>query len=52
MKEKKVLRIGLIGGGFMGRTHANGYKRVGEFFPELEYRAELTAGCSRRDAKV
>src|SRR4028119_1920461 len=52
MKEKKVLRIGLIGGGFMGRTHTNGYKRVGDFFPELEYRPELTAVCSRRPEKV
>ncbi len=25
---KKELRIGLIGGGFMGRTHSNGYNRV------------------------
>ncbi len=52
MKEKKILRIGLIGGGFMGRTHSNGYKRVGDFFPELEYRPELTAVCSRREDKV
>ncbi|MBA2762232.1 MAG: Gfo/Idh/MocA family oxidoreductase [Segetibacter sp.] len=52
MKEKKVLRIGLIGGGFMGRTHSIGYKRVGDFFPELEYRPELKAVCSRREDKV
>lgn len=52
MNEKKVLRIGLIGGGFMGRTHSNGYKRVGDFFPELEYRPELRAVCSRREDKV
>ena len=52
MKEKKVLKIGLIGGGFMGRTHSNGYKRVGDFFPELEYRPQLTAVCSRREDKV
>ena len=41
MKNKKELRIGLIGYGFMGRTHSNGYKRVGDFFPELEYRPVL-----------
>ncbi len=52
MNEKKALRIGLIGGGFMGRTHTNGYKRVGDFFPELEYRPELTVVCSRRSEKV
>lgn len=52
MTNKKNLRIGLIGGGFMGRTHTNGYKRVGDFFPELEYRPELKAVCTRREDKV
>src|SRR5436190_18015522 len=52
MEKKKALRIGLIGCGFMGRTHTNGYKRVGDFFPELEYRPELKAVCSRRAEKV
>jgi predicted dehydrogenase len=52
MAEKKVLRIGLIGGGFMGRTHSNGYKRVSDFFPELAYRPELKAVCTRREDKV
>ena len=49
---KKELRIGLIGGGFMGRTHTNGYKRVGDFFPELEYRPVLKAVCSRTADRV
>ena len=52
MTKKKALRIGLIGSGFMGRTHTNGYKRVGDFFPELDYRPELKAVCSRREDKV
>ncbi len=52
MKEEKALRIGLIGGGFMGRTHTNGYKRVNDFFPELQYRPELKVVCSRREEKV
>ncbi len=52
MSNKKQLRIGLIGGGFMGRTHTNGYKRVGDFFPELEYRPVLKAVCSRTEEKV
>jgi predicted dehydrogenase len=50
--SKKELRIGLIGGGFMGRTHSNGYKRVSDFFPELESRPILKAVCSRRQEKV
>lgn len=52
MKEKKELRVGLIGGGFMGRTHSNGYNRVSNFFPELEYRPVLKAVCSRTEDKV
>lgn len=52
MSNKKELRIGLIGCGFMGRTHTNGYKRVGDFFPELEYRPVLKAVCSRNPDKV
>lgn len=52
MSDKKELRIGLIGIGFMGRTHTNGYKRVGDFFPELQYRPVLKAVCSRTADKV
>lgn len=52
MFNKKELRIGLIGCGFMGRTHTNGYKRVSDFFPELEYRPVLKAVCSRNTEKV
>jgi len=52
MKNKKELRIALIGTGFMGRTHTNGYKRVNDFFPELEYRPVLKAVCSRNADKV
>lgn len=49
---KKVLRIGLIGGGFMGRTHSNGYNRIQNFFPELEYQPQLKAVCTRNPEKV
>lgn len=52
MKGAKQLRIGLIGTGFMGRTHSNGYKRVGDFFPALVYRPVLKAVCSRNAEKV
>ena len=49
---KKELRIGLIGTGFMGRTHSNGYNRVSNFFPDLEYQPVLKAVCSRNTEKV
>jgi len=52
MTTKTELRIGLIGCGFMGRTHTNGYKRVSDFFPELTYRPVLKAVCSRNKDKV
>jgi predicted dehydrogenase len=48
----KPLNIGLIGYGFMGRTHSNGYKRANDFFPELEYRPVLKAVCGRNAEKV
>ncbi|GAB4010995.1 Gfo/Idh/MocA family oxidoreductase [Spirosoma migulaei] len=52
MSTKKELRIGLIGTGFMGRTHSNGYNRVPNFFPDLEYTPVLKAVCSRNAQKV
>lgn len=52
MAEKKKLRIGLVGTGLMGRTHANGYNRIHNFFPDLEYEPELVAVCSRNEEKV
>ncbi len=52
MKDKKTLRIGLVGYGLMGRAHSNAYKRVGDFFPELEYRPVLKAVCGRNKERV
>ena len=45
---KKPLNIGLVGYGFMGRTHTNGYKRANDFF-DLEYRPVLKAVCGRNE---
>ena len=46
MSKKKPLNIGVVGYGFMGRTHSNAYKRVNDFF-DLEYRPVLKAVCGR-----
>jgi predicted dehydrogenase len=46
MAANKPLNIGLVGYGFMGRTHSNGYKRVNDFF-EPGYRPVLKAVCGR-----
>src|SRR5689334_25021497 len=54
-KEKertmKSLNIGLIGYGFMGRTHSNAYRRVNNFF-DVQYRPVLKAVSGRDAAKV
>src|SRR5262252_4925832 len=47
----RPLRIGLVGYGFMGRTHTNAYKRVNDFFP-LEFRPVLKAVCGRNREKT
>jgi predicted dehydrogenase len=52
MSTKKTLNIGLIGGGFMGRTHSNGYRRVPNFFPDLQYTPVLKAVCFRNETKA
>src|SRR5690606_33586305 len=49
---KKELRIGLIGCGVIGRTHANGYNREPNFFPDLEYKPVVQAACSSGEEKV
>src|SRR3954452_17348969 len=46
MAAKKPLNIGIVGYGFMGRTHSNGYKRVNDFF-DVDYRPVLKAVCGR-----
>lgn len=48
---KKLIRIGLIGYGFMGRAHSNAYLKVGRFF-DLPYECVLQAVCARDEAKV
>jgi predicted dehydrogenase len=47
----KPLNIGMIGYGFMGRAHSNGYRRVNNFF-DLEYHPVLKAACARDEKKA
>ncbi len=47
----KPLRIGMIGYGFMGRAHSNGYNRVSDFF-DLDYTPVLQAVAARDTAKA
>jgi predicted dehydrogenase len=45
MPEKK-LHIGLVGYGFMGRAHSNGFLQAGRFF-DIPYKPVLKAVCAR-----
>jgi predicted dehydrogenase len=47
----KPLNVGMIGYGFMGRTHSNAYRKVNNFF-ELEHRPVLKAICARSADKA
>jgi predicted dehydrogenase len=47
----KPLNIGLVGYGFMGRTHSNAYRKVSNFF-DLPYQPVLKAVCGRDQAKT
>jgi len=47
----KNLNIGLIGYGFMGRAHSNGYRKVSNFF-DLDYKPVLKAICGRNEANA
>ncbi len=47
----KVLNIGMVGYGFMGRTHSNAFLQAGRFF-DLEYQPVLKAVCARNTARA
>ncbi len=48
---KKKLNIGMVGYGFMGRTHSNAFSQVGHFF-DLAYQPVLKAACARDAMKL
>jgi myo-inositol 2-dehydrogenase/D-chiro-inositol 1-dehydrogenase len=48
---KTPLKIGLVGYGFMGRTHSNAFAQVNHFF-DLPYQPVLQAVCARDAAKL
>lgn len=51
MSAKKTLNVGMIGYGFMARTHSNAYRRVGNFF-DLEYKPVLKTVCGLVEAEA
>jgi len=48
---KKTLNVGLIGYGFMGRTHSNAYRKVSNFF-DVPYKPVLKVACGLDEAEV
>jgi predicted dehydrogenase len=51
LSMSKPVNVGLIGYGFMGRTHSNAYCQVNHYF-DLPYKPVLKAVCARDAAKV
>jgi predicted dehydrogenase len=47
----KKLNVGLVGYGFMGRTHSNAFSKVNQFF-DLSHQPVLKAVCARDAEKV
>ena len=48
----KTIKIGIIGWGFMGRTHAHALRAMPLFYPGAGFRAEIAGICSRRLEKA
>jgi len=51
MRNQKPLNVGLVGCGFMGRTHSNAFGKVNQFF-DLDRRPVLKAVCGRNESNV
>jgi predicted dehydrogenase len=49
--SKKPLNIGMVGYGFMGRTHSNAFAHAGHFF-DLKHKPVLKAACARDAGKL
>src|SRR5229473_7145084 len=48
---KKKLNVGLVGYGFMGRTHSNAFRQAPRFF-DVPYEPVLKAVCARNAERV
>lgn len=49
--SKKQLNIGLVGYGFMGRTHSNAFLQAGRYF-DLPFQPALKAVCARNPERA
>lgn len=48
----KTLGIGIVGWGFMGRTHAYGYKNMRMFYKDLPFNTSLVGVANRSEGKL
>ena len=48
---KKILNVGMIGYGFMGRTHSNAFLQAGRFF-DLAHQPTLKTVCARNSERA
>ena len=48
----KTIGVGLIGWGFMGRTHTEALRNIALFYPDADFRVSLEHVCSRRIEKA
>lgn len=48
---RKKLNIGMVGYGFMGRTHSNAFSQVNHFF-DIPYQPVLKVACARNAEKL
>src|SRR5713226_4553632 len=48
---KKTLNVGLVGYGFMGRTHSNAFLQAPRFF-DVPYQPVLKAVCARNPERL
>ena len=44
--------IGIIGWGFMGKTHTHAVRSIPLFYPGIDFQPELVGVCSRTVAKA
>jgi myo-inositol 2-dehydrogenase/D-chiro-inositol 1-dehydrogenase len=51
MADKETLHIGMVGYGFMGRTHSNAFLQAGRFF-DLPFRPVLQSVCARNAERL
>ena len=48
----KTISVGIIGWGFMGKTHAQALRSVALFYPGIDFSVKLRCVCTRRIEKA